>query len=254
MSKGIIIQARYSATRLPGKLLMPFHENQTILDIIINNIKEYAKIREIPVVLATTENIADDTIVKHCEKYHFLKIFRGSEENVLDRFIQAAKKFDITEIIRVCADNPFVNIRCVDDYFMSAQNNNYDYISYFINENLPVIKSHFGFWPEYVKLSALESVNNHTVEQKYKEHVTVFLYENPNKYNIGKLFVNERITQHLNIRLTVDTEQDFLIAQEVYFKLLDLNKKKTIENIMKIATENTEIIERMERSIYENTK
>ena len=101
---GIILQARTDSTRMPEKVILPFFQEKSILDLLLEKTKKLVA----PVVLATTLNPSDDRICRLAEK-HEVPVFRGSENDVLDRFIQAARKFGFSKIIRVCADNPFLD-------------------------------------------------------------------------------------------------------------------------------------------------
>ena len=102
---GIIIQARTGSTRMPEKVIQPFYQKQTILDLLLEKVKKL----DLPVVLATTTNPSDDRLCTRAE-IHGVPVFRGSENDVLDRFIQAARLYGFSKIIRVCADNPFLDL------------------------------------------------------------------------------------------------------------------------------------------------
>ncbi|MDB4710952.1 hypothetical protein OAF16_04405, partial [Flavobacteriales bacterium] len=103
---GIIIQARTGSTRLPNKIILPFYKEKGILELIVERINKYT---DIPIVVATTKNPKDDAIVKIASK-NGVGCYRGSENNVLSRFIETAKKNNFKNIIRICADNPFLDI------------------------------------------------------------------------------------------------------------------------------------------------
>ena len=107
MQTGIIVQARTGSTRLPNKVLLPFYKEQCILDIILQRLKTL----KYPVVVATSSHPNDNKIVKAAKKNN-VQIFRASEENVLERYIDCAIENNFSNIIRVCADNPFI-----DTYF-----------------------------------------------------------------------------------------------------------------------------------------
>ena len=87
----VIIQARYSSTRFPGKILSKINQ-LTLLEILIKRICQSKKIQNI--IIACTKNKKDDQIVKICKKYN-VKIFRGSEKNVLKRYVEAARKYKV---------------------------------------------------------------------------------------------------------------------------------------------------------------
>src|SRR5690554_6264340 len=103
---GIIIQARLGSKRLPNKMLLPFYKEKGVFEILIEKLKVHFS--SIPIILATSLETTDDPLIAICEK-HNLYFYRGSESNVLERFIDTAKHFKISKIIRICADNPFLD-------------------------------------------------------------------------------------------------------------------------------------------------
>ena len=121
---GIIIQARLGSTRLPGKVTLPFYNGKGILELIIDNLS--SNFKNTPIIIATTNRQNDDEIFKLANDKN-IKCFRGSENNVLDRFIHAAEYFGLTEIIRVCSDNPFLNISSLKFLINNFNKSEYDY-------------------------------------------------------------------------------------------------------------------------------
>ena len=105
MKIGVLIEARMSSTRLPGKVLMKIR-NKTMLGFIVDRIKLVKKIKNI--VVATTINKNDDKIVKWCEQKK-ISYYRGSENNVINRVYQAAKKYKLDIIVLITGDCPLVD-------------------------------------------------------------------------------------------------------------------------------------------------
>ena len=159
MKTGIIIQARLGSTRLPGKILKPFHGGKCILDIILDKLHQASDAK---VIVATSTSKDNDALVEHLERNGEL-VYRGSENDVLDRFIKAAKEFHIDGIIRICSDNPFIDPDGIKTLIEKAQHIDAQYIGFKIN-GLPSIKTHFGFWGEFVTLDALTKVAASTDE------------------------------------------------------------------------------------------
>ena len=178
---GIIIQARIGSTRLPKKMTKAFFNDKGIFELITEKILKYFP--NITIVVATSINPVDDEIEKLCQKIG-VKCFRGSENNVLQRFIDAAEKFNISKIIRVCADNPFINMLALKNLIEFSTNSNADYISYKTSLNKPSILTHYGLWAEYVSINALLKVSKLTQDKFFTEHVTNFLYNNENLFDI----------------------------------------------------------------------
>jgi spore coat polysaccharide biosynthesis protein SpsF (cytidylyltransferase family) len=243
---GIIVQARIGSTRLPKKMLKPFFNEKGIFELLLIKLK--VLLEKYKIIIATTTNPQDDIIVEMAKKYNF-EIYRGSENNVLDRFINAADEFKIDNIIRICADNPFLDYFELTNLIHFAQNNSFDYIGYSIN-NAPSIKTHYGFWAEFVKKTALKKVLSNTNEQIYLEHVTNYIYTNPKLFNIHFIAVkDERITTNHKIRLTLDTAEDFNILKEIYQNLYMNYKKYGIFEIIDFLEKNPSYYEKMDNQI-----
>lgn len=245
-----IVQARCGSTRLPNKILRPFYEGKSILDLMLEKL---SSIKDTEVVVATTTNVKDDAIVTVAKNYG-VRCFRGSETDVLDRFISAAELYGVKKIIRVCSDNPFLDIESINLLINRAHSNrDADYISFDVN-GLPSIKTHYGFWTEYVKLDALKKVRTQTTLPLYHEHVTNYIYSNPDKFNIVWIMDAGKVVRNLPIRLTIDTESDFINAQKIYSHFVTSKIDPTISNLVDYLSEHLSIISEMESEIKKNSK
>lgn len=249
MNLGIIIQARLGSTRLPGKILKPFHDDKCILDIILDKLHQ---VTDAKVIVATTTDHSNDPLVAHLRSNKEL-VFRGSENDVLDRFIKAANKHRLEGIIRICSDNPFIDSDGIVALIEKAQRSNAQYIGFRIN-GLPSIKTHFGFWGEYVTLDALKQVAASTNELPAHEHVTIHIYTHPEDYQCEWIDCPDFIQGRNDIRLTVDTQEDFENAQQVYADLTKENHNFGLEEIVNYINEHEEIQASMKRIITQNTK
>jgi spore coat polysaccharide biosynthesis protein SpsF len=248
---GIIIQARFGSTRLPQKMVLPFFENLSVFELLLNKFKK--NFGNIPIILATSDNSNNNILEKIAQKKG-IKVFRGDENDVLNRFINAAQAFNIKKIIRICADNPFFDVQEMEKLLIFIQNNpQYDYVSFWVN-GLPSIKTHFGFWGEYVSFNALEKVNNLTSLQLYHEHVTNYIYEHPDLFNIHFLKPNSIIHNRNDIRMTLDTPSDFQTLSDIYGLLSDRYSKFGINEIITFLDENPYYKIQMKEQINNNTK
>jgi spore coat polysaccharide biosynthesis protein SpsF len=199
--------------------------------------------------VATTTNVCDTILVDFCKNR---KIFchRGSEQDVLARFIDTAEQFKLSHIIRVCSDNPFLysgGIKKLGETLIKYPN--LDYISFKIGE-IPSILTHYGFWAELVSLNALYVANKHSNEQ-YHEHVTNYIYTNSTQFNIEWLEVSEIVKKNKTVRLTVDDSSDFFNAQAIYNIV---GEKFSPESIIKIINNNYNIKQNMLTQIVKNQK
>lgn len=249
MSLGIIIQARMGATRLPNKMLLPFYNQKGILELLIDNLK--SEFQDLPIVLATTTNVKDDALeTLALEKG--LQVYRGSEHNVLSRFIEAAAYYNIQNIVRVCADNPFLNINALKFLINEAKSNKFDYVSYCTSNNLPTIKTHFGFWAEVVSLKALKKVAVLTSDPLYIEHVTNYIYEHRELFKLNLIAIQKQVEESV-IRLTVDTPLDFETAKEVYSLAQDKGINDVLE-LLEFVKKDPKWMRNMSNQIIENSK
>ncbi len=247
----IIIQARTGSTRLPQKMILPFYENEGIFSLLLKKLTSAFDKKDI--ILATSSNPNNDILVEIAEKYG-VNYFRGSENDVLQRFIDAAKEFDAENIIRVCADNPFLDVFYIELLLEKFENFNCDYLSYVTSDGTPSIKTHYGFWAEAVKLSALEKVRELTNENLYHEHVTNFIYANRDIFDVNFFEIIPQIDKHKDIRLTIDTQVDFDIQKEIYSKLNNNIPNFTSLNVIDFLEDNPHYLEIMRNEILKNQK
>ncbi len=246
---GIILQARTGSTRMPEKVILPFFQEQSILDLLLEKVKKLG----VPTVLATTVNPSDDRICTLAAK-HDVPVFRGSENDVLDRFIQAAKLFGFSKIIRVCADNPFLDLAGMKNLIAEFSKSDADYLSFQLAGNKPSILTHFGFWTEAVSLDALEKAQKLTSEKLYHEHVTNFVYGNQELFKVQFIQADELVFSLTNIRMTLDTPEDFEIQQEIFATISKENPNFGIPEIISWLDQHPEILERMKKEILRNQK
>ena len=250
MEIGIIIQARMGSTRLPGKILKPFYNGRTLLETLLINMH---KIEGVKVIVATSINENNDSLEK------FLKdkgeiVFRGSETDVLDRFIKAAEANHLDGIVRICSDNPFLDWHGVSELVEKARLSEADYIGFRIN-NKPSILTHFGFWGEFVRLSALKRVASSTdCDSPAREHVTYHIYNHPNEYACEWLSTPKFLEGRDDIRLTIDTPTDLDNAYKVYSDLKLVNDDFTLYDVVQYLDSHVEIKDSMLSNILQNKK
>ena len=250
LSYGIIIQARNNSSRLKNKISKPFYGQFTILDIIISNLIN--RFRNTPIVLATTKNETDNVLEDIALKYK-LPVFRGDEQNVLKRMIDAAVGNNIDVVVRICADNPFLDIESIAELInQHKQATETDYISYEVGRNKPAIMSHFGFYAELASLNALTEVISATSDPYYLEHVTNYIYTHPDDFKLHYIHAPSYVYDRTDIRLTVDTKEDFEQAQRLYAN--KINNGWNQHDLINFIDSNIDIKESMIRMIKSNTK
>ena len=219
MNIGIIIQARLSSQRLPNKVMRPIFRNKSILDIIIMRLKKMNS--NLPIIIATGDFEKNKELFSYASQNDIL-FFSGSEDDVLDRFIQCSKQFKLQKLLRVCADNPFLDYELAENIIGVSLSNGYDYVSYSVN-NKPAILSHYGFFSEVVSYNALLKAHAKSVSDSDKEHVTPYVYNHPEEFLIMLEQAPREIINEEKIRLTVDTETDFENAAKILENVVATN-------------------------------
>lgn len=187
------------SSRLPGKVLMPFVGGYTFLEWIVERAKGSRTASK--VIVATTDSPKDDALVALCDAKKY-NVIRGSEEDVLGRYHNAIRQFDSDVVVRVTADNPFVDI---DEMDRVAEILRAESLAYADNRGpgLPI-----GAWSEAFTASAFERANVEANDPYEREHVTPYFYRHPELFaqrNIAPLSPHPFAP---NARLTLDTPQD----------------------------------------------
>jgi spore coat polysaccharide biosynthesis protein SpsF (cytidylyltransferase family) len=249
---GVIIQVRTGSTRLAGKMILPFYEGQPMIELILDRFDSELS-NSIPLIIATTDNPLDDAIENIARKKK-INLYRGSENDVLMRFIRASEKFNLQNIIRICADNPLFDVKGTFELTSYIKSGNWDYIGYKIKGNRPTILTHSGFWGEVVTLSALKKAHKETSESFYREHVTNYIYERPEKFSVKLVDAPDYLFYRDDIRLTVDTTEDFEMMKELYSRLIEENIRPEPVNIISYIDDHPEYLTRMNRQIELNRK
>ena len=233
---GIIIQARMGSKRLQGKVLMNIDENLSVLELLIRRVK-LSKFSDC-IIIATTPDDRNLEIIEIAKKFN-LFYFIGSEENVLERYYNAALKFSVDIIIRITSDCPFVDPTIIDEMILFFQENAYDYIMNLdIATNFPA-----GFDTEIFSFKALETIYRLSKTKKEKEHVTIFVQNRPELFSIFYFDdINLKVPE--NLRLTIDYKEDIFMIREVYKKLKENGKNYdfNLQDVLDIVEKNPKIM------------
>ena len=214
---GIIVQARMTSTRLPGKILKTLSENVTILELLLKRLK-LSKLSN-SIIVATTKNEIDRPIIE-IAKINNIQFFLGEEFNVLERYYIAARKFKIGLIVRITSDCPFVDPIMIDDMISFYKKNRYDFI-YNVAEDLTNIP--IGFDIEIFSFETLKKVYKNAKSEKDKEHVTSYINCHPNQFSIF-YYNDENIKKIDGLRLTIDYPEDLILCREIFKRLTESRK------------------------------
>jgi len=232
MPSAIIVQARCGSSRLPSKVLLKL-DNKTILEHVIDRVKGVKNIKKI--IIATTNKKKDEKIIK-IAKQNKCNYYAGSEKNVLNRYYEAAKKFNIKTIIRICSDSPFIDPLIILKGLKIYRKNKYDYVSNIIEPTYPA-----GMSVEIFNFKSLQKSNYANTDMDEKEHVTPYIYRNPKIFNIKNFKINKKCKKY---RLSIDYKEDYLACteiQKIISKLNLPNSKITLQKLSKIIDNNPSI-------------
>lgn len=247
---GIVIQARTGSTRMPAKIIQPFDGDKCILGIIIDKCRKSRP--DIPVIVATTVNGHDD-VIEEIAAGHGALCYRGSEDDVLGRFIGAADRYGLDRVIRVCSDNPFLLTDSFAPMFAAQSISGADYTGYAFPDGRPTIKSHIGLFGELATTEALRRAAEMTDEKLYREHVTIYLYTHPEEFTVDLLPLPERLQCRTDLRLTLDTPEDFTLLKELYGRYQALRSPGT-DALLELIDGNPEYGRIMKQNIALNEK
>jgi spore coat polysaccharide biosynthesis protein SpsF (cytidylyltransferase family) len=244
MNFKIVVQSRLSSTRLSMKAIKKFYGDKSLIQVIIENL--LLEFNRSDVLLATSTN-KENNILCNIISHYDIECFRGSEEDVLSRFISVSELYNLDYIVRICGDNPFIQNKLIKESIRNIEQDT-DYQAFFFSDGTPAILSHSGFFPELVSSRALKKIKELSDDTLDKEHVTRFIYNNQNLFNIQKIKINnEELIK--GIRLTIDTAQDFEMCSNIFTKC---GYSASIEKILESICPNN-LIE-MQQLILKNKK
>lgn len=229
-----IIQARMGASRLPGKVLMDI-EGKAMLAHVVERVRRAETIDE--VVVATTQDEADDEVALFCVRKGFLHA-RGSNEDVLSRYLDAAEEYQADVIVRITADCPLMDPKIIDKTVANflTQEGNVDFGSNrgkgAINRTYPI-----GMDVEVISLEALQKAGVEALQDYEREHVTPYLYEVPGRFRTVSI---ESGSDYGHMRWTVDTAEDLEFVRQIY-RRLEEKPDFGMEDVLEILREEPEL-------------
>ena len=225
-----IIQARVGSSRLPNKVIKKI-SNLFIIEWVIIRLKKSKRIRRI--ILATTKKKQDKFLIKIAKK-HKIFSYAGSEKNVLNRFYTAAKFYKSNLIVRVCADNPFVDPKEID-FLIKKFNYKLHHYGFNHQNRLNTLYAD-GFGAEIIRFNTLKKLNKIVKKQNQKEHVTQYIWDNLKNFNILNLKAPKKLA-YPNLKFDINTNKDFKKIKSLVFKgNIDVNTPAN--KIIKIRLKN----------------
>ena len=219
-----IIQARMGSSRLPGKVLMKIGI-RPILQWVAERVEKALLVDK--VIVATSDNKQDDSIEQLCRRLG-IDCFRGSEDNVLERYYEASKKYKADSIVRITSDCPLIDPEIIDeiikvhfshrnDCTMNDTDNSYSR----------------GLDVEIFNFEALEKAYLNAKKNYQREHISPYIYEHPEMFRIERIEARG-IFKRPEYRFCVDTRDDFELVNKIYQMLVNSKKHISARNIIEL--------------------
>lgn len=235
----VIIQARMGSARLPGKVLLPLGGKPAIQHVI-----ERAKL--IPgisqVIIATSASPIDDPLEQFCESID-VPVFRGSENDVLDRYYQTAILYQANVIMRITGDCPLIDPvesgKVIEKFFETGV----DYVS---NTNPPMLPD--GLDTEVFSIAVLNKAWKNAKKKSEREHVTLYIYSNPREFKIKSVLYKDNFSQY---RLTLDEKADYILLKNIFSVLESKGQFGYLDEAISILRNNPEWL-KINRNIQRN--
>ena len=225
-----ILQARVSSTRLPGKVLLPLLGKP----MLVRQIERILRSQRIDKhIVATSAETEDDAIENLCNEIN-IECFRGSLDDVLDRFYQAAKVYKPEHVVRLTGDCPLTDPQIIDRLIDFHLAGGYDYSSNALEPSYPD-----GLDAEVMKFNVLEQAWRKATTKTEREHVTFYIYNEPTLFKIG---VEKNHVDLSYLRWTVDEPEDFSLVETIYQNLYPLNPSFTQDDILALLHNHPEMI------------
>jgi len=228
-----IIEARMTSTRLPGKILLPIL-GKPMLELLIERLKR-AKLLD-QILVATTQNHSDDVVEQLTHRID-VGCFRGSEDDVLDRVLCAAHANEADVIVEITGDCPLIDPTVLDQVIQTYQTKNVDYVSNVLKKTFP-----HGMEIQVFSTAVLDKVAKLTQDPIDHEHVSLYIYEHPEIFsllNVG----SDLPEKYWDLRLTVDTQEDFQLIKAIYELLYPQNPAFTLYDILDLLEKRKDLIE-----------
>ncbi len=227
----VIIQARMASTRLPKKVLMDI-KGKPMLWHVINRLGSSKKLDD--VILAIPDTKENDTLETFA-KDNKVKYFRGSEEDVLSRCYETAKKFKCDIIVRITSDCPLIDPEVVDLAIKKHLNSNADYTS-----NVQIRTYPKGMDVEVLNFQALEKAHDETKDSADREHVALYIRKHPSIFKQSNIINDKNLA---SMRWTVDEKEDLDFVRKIFNKLYQKEKIFSMQEILKLLEKNSQLSE-----------
>jgi spore coat polysaccharide biosynthesis protein SpsF len=226
-----IIQARMGSTRLPGKVLKEVC-NRPLLYHVVSRLRHSRRIDRL--VVATSIRQPDDDVAAFCEQQS-ISCFRGSEDDVLDRYYNAAHIYAAETVVRITADCPLIDPVVLDEIIEAYQKSRCDYASNTLARTYPD-----GLDVEVFSFEALKKAWQEAILVSEREHVTPYIWKNPDRFKIHQ--VKEKIDRSY-MRWTVDEPEDLEFIRRIYSYLYRPGRIFLMREVLELLEERPELMQ-----------
>ncbi|MEX2451905.1 MAG: glycosyltransferase family protein [Rhodospirillales bacterium] len=233
MTTAITIQARMGSTRLPGKVLKDA-VGKPLLDLMIERLKRVPGADKI--IVATTAKPADDPIVELAERAG-VNFYRGSENDVLARVLEAARTHGVNVIVETTGDCPLIDPGVIQNIIDTYRATGADYVSNVIERSYPI-----GMDTQVFATDILADVAERTDDPQDREHVSLFIYHHPEIYRLKNVLAPPSLTAP-DWRLTLDTPEDYEMISKVFEALYPDNPAFTLADMFALFKKRPELLE-----------
>lgn len=232
----IVVQARMSSSRLPGKVMMPILGKS----LLYRMIERLQMIRHKALVVIAASEEQSDNIIEEEAKNIGVPCFRGSLNNLLDRHYQAAKKCQADTVLKIPSDCPLIDPRIIDQVldFYFAHAGQFDYVS-----NLHPAAFPDGNDVEIMTMACLEKTWHEASRQLELEHTTPYIWENPDRFRIANVAWDTGKDYSMSHRFTIDYRADYDFIARVFEELYLEKHDFSCEDILALLEKKPEIYE-----------
>lgn len=230
MTTLLIVQARMTSTRLPGKVLLPL-AGEPMLTRLVERLRRVQ--RADGIVIATTTNATDDPIAALCSQLG-MPCHRGSEHDVLSRYADAARLHGADTVVRITSDCPLIDPALIDQVIAAYEEGGSDYVSNMLPPTWP-----YGMAVEVFSAAALAQAHAEATQAAEREHVTPFIYWHPERYRLRNVASPVDLSQH---RWTVDTPEDYALVGRLFDHLMPTHPHFTQADVLALLDQHPDWI------------
>ena len=228
----IFVQARMTSSRTPGKVLEDISGKPMLL-------RQLERLKngnaDLPIVCVTSIDEKDDSIEALCKDFNF-DCFRGSLDNVLDRYIAASYFYDIKNIIRIGGDDPLVDVDQISELIDCHKDGNHDFIYTSHRKGRP-----YGCAAELISVKSLKEISNNTKNKLYLEHIIPWFHHNRNMFKTKALDSSPEF-QRPDYFFTVDYPEDLELIKQIFNNLSHLGEFFNFEQLINYCDNHQEIL------------